>query len=55
MGNQHFLVYKDGTISKTKELNFNERVLEIARIISGENISDEAKKFAQELLEANKR
>ena len=53
MGNQHFLVYKDGTISKTKELNFNERVSEIARIISGENISDEAKKFAQELLEAN--
>ena len=53
MGNQHFLVYKDGTISKTKELNFNERVSEIARIISGENISEEAKKFAQELLEAN--
>ncbi len=54
MGNQHFLVYKDGTISKTKELNFDERVDEIARIISGENISDEAKKFARELLEANK-
>ena len=54
MGNQHFLVYKDGTISKTKELNFEERVLEIARIISGENISNEAKKFAQELLEANR-
>jgi len=54
MGEQHFLVYKDGTISKTKELNFNEKVDEIARIISGENISDEAKKFARELLEANK-
>ena len=54
MGNQHFLVYKDGTISKTKELNFDERVSEIARIISGENISEEAKKFAQELLEANR-
>jgi len=54
MGNQHFLVYKDGTISKTKELNFDERVSEIARIISGENISEEAKKFAYELLEANK-
>jgi len=54
MGNQHFLVYKDGTISKTKELNFEQRVSEIARIISGENISDEAKNFAQELLEANK-
>ncbi len=54
MGNQHFLIYKDGTISKTKELSFDERVLEIARIISGENISNEAKKFARELLEANK-
>jgi len=53
--NQHFLVYKDGNISKTKELNFDERVLEIARIISGENISEEAKKFAQELLEVNKK
>ncbi len=54
MGDQHFLVYKDGTISKTKELNFNEKVDEIARIISGENVSQEAKKFAQELLEASK-
>ena len=54
MGDQHFLVYKDGTISKTKELGFDERVDEIARIISGENISQEAKKFAKELLEANR-
>jgi DNA repair protein RecN (Recombination protein N) len=54
MGNQHFLVYKDGSISKTKELSFDEKVDEIARIISGENISNEAKKFARELLEANK-
>jgi DNA repair protein RecN (Recombination protein N) len=54
MGDQHFLVYKDGTISKTKELSFDEKVDEIARIISGENISNEAKKFARELLEANK-
>lgn len=54
MGDQHFLVFKDGTISKTKELNFNEKVDEIARIISGENISTEAKKFAKELLEAKK-
>jgi len=54
MGDQHFLVYKDGSISKTKELNFDEKVDEIARIISGENISNEAKKFAHELLEAHK-
>ncbi len=55
MGDQHFLVYKDGNISKTKELNFDERVDEIARIISGDKISKEAKKFARELLEAKKR
>lgn len=54
MGDQHFLVYKDGNISKTKELSFDEKVSEIARIISGENISEEAKSFACELLEANK-
>ena len=54
MGDQHFLVYKDGKISKTKELKMDERVEEIARIISGESISEEAKKFAKELLEANK-
>ncbi len=50
MGDQHFLVYKDGTISKTKELTRKQRVDEIARIISGSNISHEAKQFAQELL-----
>ncbi len=54
MGDQHFLVYKDGTISHTKELSFDEKVDEIARIISGENISSEAKKFAHELLETNR-
>jgi DNA repair protein RecN (Recombination protein N) len=53
MGDQHFLVYKDGKISKTKELNMDERVDEIARIISGETVSSEAKKFAKELLEAS--
>ncbi len=54
MGDQHFLVYKDGNFSKTKELNFDEKVDEIARIISGESISNEAKKFARELLEVNR-
>ena len=54
MGDQHFLVYKDGNISHTKELNFDEKVDEIARIISGDSVSNEAKKFAHELLETNK-
>ena len=54
MGEQHFLVYKDEDISKVKELEFEDRVDEIARIISGDSISDEAKRFAKELLEANR-
>lgn len=54
MGDQHFLVYKEGDVSKTKELKFEEKIDEIARIISGDTVSNEAKKFARELLEANK-
>jgi len=50
-GNQHFLVYKDknGT-SFVKELSKEERIDEIARIISGEKITKEALNFAKELL-----
>jgi len=51
MGNQHFLIYKDKNVSKVKELTTDERIDEIARIISGENVSNEAKQFAKELLE----
>ena len=54
MGDQHFLVYKDGDESKTKELDNNGKIDEIARIISGDSVSAEAKKFAKELLEANR-
>ena len=50
MGDQHFLVHKKGDESYVKELVFDERVDEIARIISGENITQEAKEFAKELL-----
>lgn len=53
MGDQHFLVHKDGDTSHVSELNFENRVDEIARIISGDSISNEAKKFAKELLEAS--
>ena len=54
MGDQHFLVYKDGDESKAKELDKNGKINEIARIISGDSVSSEAKKFAKELLEVNK-
>ena len=54
MGDQHFLVYKDDNESKVKELDTIGKIQEIARIISGENVSNEAKVFAKELLEVNK-
>ena len=54
MGNQHFLVHKKDGESFVEELSDAKRVEEIARIISGENISKEAKSFAKELLEASK-
>lgn len=54
MGDQHYLVYKDGDESKVKELDTQGKIQEIARIISGENVSNEAKKFAKELLEVNR-
>lgn len=50
MGEQHFLIYKDGE-SRVRELNDIERIEEIARIISGDGISEEAKGFAKELFE----
>jgi len=50
MGEQHFLIYKDNE-SRVRELNASERIEEIARIISGEGISDEAIGFAKELFE----
>jgi DNA repair protein RecN (Recombination protein N) len=50
-GEQHFLVYKDKKgNSLVKELNHQERIDEIARIISGDSVSQEAKQFAKELL-----
>ena len=48
--NQHFLVDKHNGISNVKLLNEKERVNEIARMISGENITSEAFEFAKNLL-----
>lgn len=50
MGEQHFLIYKDEE-SYVRELNDGERIDEIARIISGDGVSSEAKGFAKELYE----
>ncbi|MCJ7764852.1 MAG: ATPase, partial [Thiovulaceae bacterium] len=49
MGEQHFLIEKDQE-SRVRELSLEERIEEIARMISGETITSEARSFAKELL-----
>lgn len=53
-GEVHFFVYKDNssqkTISKIKELDQEERVLELAKMIGGANPSSSAMESAKELL-----
>jgi len=49
---QHFMVHKDqSNTSHVKELNKEERISEIARMISGENITEEAVEFAKQLIQ----
>ncbi|MBI3873803.1 MAG: DNA recombination protein RecN [Arcobacter sp.] len=48
--NQHFLVEKKDDISYVKELNNENRIVEISRMISGEHITEEARTFAKILL-----
>ncbi|WP_281951074.1 AAA family ATPase [Nitrosophilus kaiyonis] len=50
LANQHFLVTKEDGKSVVKELNLNDRIKEIARIISGEEITKEAQEFAKKML-----
>ena len=50
----HFLVTKDThQESHVHLLGEKERVLELARMVSGENVSDEAMQFAKSLLESS--
>lgn len=51
MGQQHFIVQKSHE-SAVRELSQEERIEEIARMISGEVVTTEAKNFAKELLES---
>lgn len=53
MGEHHYLVYKEGE-SHVRKLDESERIEEIARIISGDQISDEARGFARDLFERSK-
>jgi DNA repair protein RecN (Recombination protein N) len=45
----HFLITKENGISNIRELKNDERVAELARMVSGEEVSDEAVKFAKSL------
>lgn len=47
----HFLVEKNGKQSYVKKLEKEERIKELARMVSGEQISDEALQFARILFE----
>jgi len=47
---QHFLVYKEDSISKVKELQKDEKVKELSRMISGDKVTKEAIQFANSLL-----
>jgi len=53
-GNQHFKVFKtvlgDNTVSELKLLNNEERIIEIAEMLSGKDISDSALNHAKALL-----
>ncbi len=53
-GNQHYKVYKEEvnnrTTTKLKQLSEDERIVEIAEMLSGKNISDSAITHARELL-----
>lgn len=48
--NSHFLVEKNGEISSVRELKNDERISELARMISGEKVTNEAISFAKQLL-----
>lgn len=49
-GNRHYLVYKSESTTNMRQLTDSERVIEIAKMLSGENITDAAIEQAQILL-----
>jgi DNA repair protein RecN (Recombination protein N) len=55
-GSEHYHVYKDdtghSTITRIKLLTHNERILEVAKLLSGSEVTDTALKNARELLKA---
>jgi DNA repair protein RecN (Recombination protein N) len=55
-GTKHYHVYKDdtehSTITRIKLLTYNERIQEVAKLLSGREVTDTALKNARELLKA---
>lgn len=55
-GTKHFHIYKDdtddSTFTRIKLLTYNERVLEVARLLSGSEVTETSLKNARELLKA---
>lgn len=55
-GNTHYIVYKEdtdtATYTRVKQLNHSERINEIAKMLSGERITDAAIENAKELLKS---
>jgi DNA repair protein RecN (Recombination protein N) len=55
-GNKHYHVYKDdtddSTITRVKLLSHDERILEVAKLLSGSEVTETAIKNARELLKA---
>ncbi|MFV0481592.1 MAG: hypothetical protein ACK5LP_06375 [Campylobacteraceae bacterium] len=51
---QHFNIYRVGDKSFIKELNEDERIEELARMISGKDINEQAREFAKELRRTNR-
>lgn len=51
---QHFLVDKKNGVSSVKNLKYEDKIKEIARMISGENITEDAYNFAKNLLDEKK-
>ena len=49
-GNRHYLVYKSESTTNMRQLSDSERITEIAKMLSGENITDAAIEQAQILL-----
>ncbi len=47
----HFLITKDESGSRVRLLDYDERVVELARMVSGEEVSSEATDFAKALME----